>query len=213
METITQVISRMKKEEMQEEEKPSPSCKISWQKDEQCLTVDGNDSVVTQNRDYKRFLIENSPDKQHAICHDVDNCYFGDSPTLSELGKIYGSGLPKAWLIPQLANLCEYCGLKQDASSLQLKELAIIIYNKYYWLKVDELLLFFYRFKCNCYRHFYCYFDPMAVMESLRLFTDERYQAHIKREQKERERQKEIDGKNAISYEEYMKINGQKIFK
>lgn len=213
METITPINSQMKKERIREEEKQSLSCKISWQKDEQCLAGNGDNSVVVHDCDYKQFLVKNSPDRQYEVCHNEDNCYFGNSPTLSELGKVYGSGLPKAWLIPQLVNLCEYCGLKQDASSLQLKELAIIIYNKYYWLKVDELLLFFYRFKCNCYRHFYCYFDPMTVMESLRRFTDERYQAHIKREQTERERQKEIDGKNAVSYEEYMKINGQKIFK
>ena len=188
----------MKQDEMQTERMPSPSCKISSKKDDPCLVVGDTNSVVIHDDDYRKFLLDNSPDRQHIICQDVDGCYFGDSLTLSEVSKVYGNGLPKAWLIPQLVNLSEFCGLKQDASSLQLKELALIIYNKYYWLKVDELLLFFYRFKSNCYKRFYCYFDPTTILESLKMFVDERYWAYTKREQEERERQAVINRKNAV---------------
>lgn len=96
------------------------------------------------------------------------------------------------------------------ASEDQIRELAIIINHNYYWLKVDELLLFFFHFKSKKYKCFYSYFDPMVILDSLNIFLAERSRAYERREHEEREKQAELDRRNAISYEEYLrrKANG-----
>ena len=183
--SLAQILS---KEEMKEEWKHSPLCKNSSMSSEKCLEIIGNNSIIAKEQDMKLFLKNYSPDKQYIICQNADNCFFGESPTLSELSKEYGSGLPKAWLIPQLVNLSEFCGLKERASAEQLKELALIIFQQYYYLKIEELMLFFYRFKCKYYLRFYSYFDPMTVLESLVLFTKERMDEYLRKENEEREK-------------------------
>lgn len=169
---------------------------------EQYLETIENNSVVAKEQDMKLFLKNYSPDKQYIICQNADNCFFGESPTLSELSKEYGSGLPKAWLIPQLVNLSEFCGLKERASAEQLKELALIIFQQYYWLKIEELMLFFYRFKSKYYLRFYSYFDPMTVLESLVLFTKERAEEYLRKENEEREKKEK---KHWVEVQEYRK--------
>ncbi len=129
--SLAQILS---KEEMKEEWKHSPLCKNSSMSSEKCLEIIGNNSIIAKEQDMKLFLKNYSPDKQYIICQNADSCFFGESPTLSELSKEYGSGLPKAWLIPQLVNLSEFCGLKERASAEQLKELALIIFQQYYYL-------------------------------------------------------------------------------
>ena len=169
---------------------------------EQCLETIDNNSVVAKEQKFKQFLQDYSPDKQYIKCQNADSCFFGESPTLSELSKEYGSGFPKAWLIPQLVNLSEFCGLKEHASAEQLKELALIIFQQYFWLKVEELMLFFYRFKCKYYLRFYSYFDPMTVLESLVLFTKERAEEYLRRENEEREKKEK---KHWVEVQEYRK--------
>ena len=119
-----------------------PSCNSSLQKGS--LLSDEQPQLTEEQA---KFLVKNSPDRQHIVCKNENQCFFGDSPTLSQLGRDYGSGFPKAWLVPQISNVSDYCGLKQVASEEQIRELAIIINHNYYWLKVDELLLFFFHFK------------------------------------------------------------------
>ena len=179
------------------------SCSNSLQKGNP-LQNDCNDTIPF-NKEYKDFLLANSPTRQFEVCRNENECFFGNSPTLAELCKNYGAGLPKAWLIPQLDNLSEYCNLKEKASTEQLRDLAIIIYNDYHWLKIDELMLFFYRFKSYHYKCFYSYFDPMVVLGSLKLFLVERNASYERAAQTRREKQAEIDRRNAITYEEYQR--------
>ena len=202
--TIGQILS---KEEMKEEWKHSPLCKNSLKSSELCLGTNDYNSVIAKEQDIKLFLQKYSPDKQYIICQNADSCFFGKSPTLSELSKEYGSGLPKAWLIPQLVNLSEFCGLKERASAEQLKELALIIFQQYYWLKIEELMLFFYRFKCKYYLRFYSYFDPMTVLESLVLFTKERAEEYLRKENEERETKEK---KHWAEVQEYRKALQEK---
>lgn len=197
--SLGQILS---KEEMKEEWKHSQLCKNSSMNSEQCLETIDNNSVVAKEQKFKQFLQDYSPDKQYIKCQNADSCFFGESPTLSELSKEYGSGFPKAWLIPQLVNLSEFCGLKEHASAEQLKELALIIFQQYFWLKVEELMLFFYRFKCKYYLRFYSYFDPMTVLESLVLFTKERAEEYLRRENEEREKKEK---KHWVEVQEYRK--------
>ena len=152
------------------------------------------------------FLMANSPSRQLHICNDSSSCYFGDSPTLSLIRLTYGSNIPEAWLVPQLLDVSLFCGLKQDVDKNQMRTLATIIANDYHWLKIDELLLFFFRFKSAHYLHFYSYFDPHVILESLKIFINERNRAYERMEQKRREIEMDETRKKAISYDEYLRL-------
>lgn len=147
-----------------------------------------------------------NPEMQLAICKNADGCWFGEYPTLARLDKEYGSNSASYWLVPELTNLSEFCGCKDKLTGTSLKECAVIISQQYYYLKISELMLFFYRFKSGRYGRFYGAVDPLAIMEALREFTHERDAAYDRHENEMRMRQYDIDRRNAVSYEEYLKL-------
>ena len=152
------------------------------------------------------FLIAFNPDMQRQICTDSELCMFGDYPTLSTLREGYGNNAPTMWLIPQLTNLSEYCGCKEKLQGKPLEECASIIANEFHYLKVSEMMLFFYRFKAGQYGRFYGSVDPLVITTSLREFLKERAYAYDRHEREERERQREEEMKNAVSWKEYCKM-------
>lgn len=186
-----------------------PSCNSSLQ-NKKLTSKEKTSTADSLEEKQKAFLLENSPEKQYKICMNADLCFFGDSPTLAELSRDYGPGLPKAWLVPQISNLSDFCGLKQVASIEQIRELAIIINQNYYWLKTHELLLFFFRFKSNWYYNFYSYFNPMIILQSLKIFIKERIEAYDRHANDIYQKQLELDRSQSITYEEYQrrKANG-----
>ena len=64
--------------------------------------------------------------------------------------------------------------MKEDASEDQLQLTATAILERYKWLKAGELMLFFFNFKAGFYERFYSYFDPQAIIRSMKLFLQER---------------------------------------
>ena len=94
-----------------------------------------------------------------------------------------------------------------------MRTLATIIANDYHWLKIDELLLFFFRFKSAHYLHFYSYFDPHVILGSLKMFINERARVHERKEQEEREKEAENSRRNAITYEEYLRMKEENVNK
>ena len=111
-----------------------------------------------------------------------------------------------AWLAPQLFDLSEFCGCKDKISEFQIEQCAAIIANTYFYLKVTELMLFFYRFKQGRYGRFYGAVDPLVITTSLRDFIIERNDEYFMHEQKEREAKERESMKNAISYQEYLEM-------
>lgn len=95
---------------------------------------------------------------------------------------------------------------KRKVSEEQLFELSQLIATYYHWLKTDELMLFFARFKATQYERFYSYFDPQVILTSLKQFLVERSRAYDRRDQEVRMREMEEDRKNAITYDEYLKM-------
>lgn len=144
-----------------------------------------------------------NPDTQAVICGNRDLCYFGEFPTLATVNRKYGVGTANAWLIPQIANLSEFCGCKEKITPIQIKECASIIANEYYFLKVSELMLFFYLFKAGRYGKFYGNVDPMVITCSLRQFLTDRSDAIFHHDSEVRRLQEEKEHGKGISYEEY----------
>lgn len=166
-------------------------------------------AILKKFDNVKSFLSGCNPSVQLSACRNPDNCFFGISPTLTELDMAYGPRTAEMWLVPQITDVSLSCGLKEDASEEQIATVAVGIITMYSWLKIGELLLFFFYFKCGKYLKFYSRFDTQIFMQSLRLFLDDRvvkYDAHDRLVQA---RKDEEDRKKAITYEEYLKLKGK----
>lgn len=146
-----------------------------------------------------------NPDYQRIICNNQDECFFGDYPTLATLKAGYGSNSPIMWLVTHLYDLSEYCGCKEKLSTTMLEQCAFVISSEYWYLKISELMLFFYRFKTGRYGRFYGSVDPLVITTSIRDFITERAIEIDRQIQREREEKEAEHSKNAISYEEYLR--------
>lgn len=166
--------------------------------------------LVSKYGNREAFLTEFNPSYQMKVCDNTKECFFGDYPTLAEVKVNYGENAPKMWLIPQLYNLSEYCGVKEKLQGTPLEETAFVIASTYYYFKVTELMLFFHRFKSGRYGRFYGNVDPLVITTALRDFAQERINAIVAKESEDRDREREEQRKNCITWEEYcMKRYGQ----
>lgn len=139
----------------------------------------------------------------------VDDCYFGDYPTIAQLGAEFDRKFPAAWMMAHLHDLSEFCGCKEKLSGHALQQCASTISMEFYWLKISELMLFFHRFKSGKYGRFYGSVDPLVITTSLRDFLKERSIAIVEHERLEAER-KERERKPPVTWEEYcMKEYGE----
>lgn len=128
------------------------------------------------------FLATYNPDMQR-MCANAEECFFGDHPTLAELRRDYGCNMAVMWLLPQLYDLSEYCGVKNKLQGKPLEGCAHVIATEFYYLKVSELMLFFHRFKSGRYGKFYGTVDPLVITSALREFDAERGDAIYKHDQ------------------------------
>ncbi len=123
---------------------------------------------------FNEFVVANTPSQQFYLCQDPEQCIFGNSPCLRLLDITYGMYASVIWLVPQIADVSICCGLKEDASEVQIKLVAAAIASKYKYLKTDEVMLFLFNFKAGFYEQFYCYFDPQTIIKSMPTFLQER---------------------------------------
>jgi len=155
----------------------------------------------------QNFLKTVNPKTQIRICAYTDVCLFGDYPTLADLSLAFSKNTPVVWLVPQLFDLSEYCGCKEKLTKWQLEQCATIIAQTYSFLKITEIMLFFYQFKQAKYGKFYGAVDPLTIMTSLKDFVVERNDAYRRKEQEEREKAENKSKKESITWEEYCKRN------
>lgn len=167
-----------------------------------------NQLKVSSGETIEEYMVAVNPSVQLEVCQDERDCYLGDYPTLGLLRTAYGKEAATMWLIPQLYNLSEYCGVKNKLEGTPLEECASIIANIYKHLKVSELMLFFYRFKAGKYGRFYGNVDPMIITSSLQLFCRERNDFWFKYDSEQRKKEMEESRKNAVTYDEYCKRRG-----
>jgi len=123
---------------------------------------------------FEEFAQANNPSRQFTICQDREHCVFGGSPWLKLLDVSYGKLASAIWLVPQIADVSVCCGLKEDAIEDQFRLVAMAISTQYNYLNTDELMLFFFNFKAGFYERFYSYFDPQAIIRSMKSFLHDR---------------------------------------
>lgn len=167
-------------------------------------------SLVSKYGNLKSFLVAFNPDRQYAITNDVDDCYFGEYPTLAKVNSEYCETAATQWLNIQLYNLSEYCGTKDKMTPQQTLECSKVIISMFYYLKVSEVMLFLFLFKSGKYGKFYGAIDPLTIISSLREFLKERTFEIIRHENESMAKAIEEYKKNAISYEEWKKTSNRK---
>lgn len=151
-----------------------------------------------------------NPDNQATLANRHNDSWItADVPTLALLNQTYGKTASVQWLVVQIYNLSEFCGCKDKLSTAQIHELSRIIDTSYYHLKLTELMMFFFNFKMGKYGKFYGAVDPMVITCALREFMDERNSRIDQVENERRRKQEEKEKKNAVSYEEYLKMKGK----
>lgn len=140
------------------------------------------------------------------LCKDVDLCFRGQSPTLKELERNYNRLAPVAFLNPQITDLAAYSNCRNVLDESAIEHLAMMISNEFSYLKLTELMLFFYRFKLGKYENFYGAVSPMAITKSLNEFVKERNE-YLKAVESREMLQKQLEErKTAITYAEYLEM-------
>jgi len=145
----------------------TPSTSLTKQEQEKQLSI----SKRFGNCD--SFLQKVNPQTQAAFATKQKQALMGDYPTLTDICLTYGKTFSEQWLYPQIADLAMFTGAK-NLTKEQMRGLASVIAVEYRYLKVTELLLFFYRFKTGRYGRFYGAVDPMVITCALREFMKER---------------------------------------
>lgn len=144
---------------------------------------------------------------EKAYCKHVWRCIFGKAPTLSQVNAVYGKNTSTAWLVPLIYDFSEFCGCKEKLNKQQTDDVANIIANDYHWLKVTEVMLFFWWFKTGKYGKFYGNVDPMVITSALREFIRDRNAIIAKRDSIEKEQKEKEWRKTALTYEQWRELH------
>lgn len=158
----------------------------------------------------KEFMVLFNPGKQFAFCKDKDRCFTGLAPTLNVLDNAFGGNVTESWLAIQLRDLSEYAGSREKLSTAQIDQIAKTVHLAFGFLKVTELMYFFYLFKSGKFGHFYGAVDGLVITESLREFLKIRCAEidRIEREQRDRLRieQERREAGSRITLEEWKEL-------
>lgn len=169
-------------------------------------TLSGNALRETMRRRYgdrEQFMLTFTSSHEAAYCRHVERCIFGSAPTLSQVNTAYGANTSAAWIITLLTDVSEFCGCKEKITKEQTDTLADIIALNYGYLKVTEMMLFFWWFKGGRYGKFYGAVDPMVITAALRDFVKDRNAIIARHDSMEAERKQAEWRKRAITYEQY----------
>ena len=142
---------------------------------------------------------------QASFARKPERAVMGEYPTLTDLNNSYGKTFAEQWLYPQITDLSTFTGAK-NLDKDQIQKLASVISIEYHYLKVTEIMLFFYLFKTGRYGRFYGTVDPMVITCAMRDFIKERNIFIGQCMQAEKERIAEENKQPTMSYEEYLRV-------
>lgn len=155
------------------------------------------------------FLTKFSPTNQVKMCGHEVQCLVADTPSVVAVKHAYGDEITTKWLATHLIELNEYCGVKDKMTIPQIDQLSRILISQYGYLKPQEFMLFFLKFKAGEYGKLYGVIDPIVISDSFSKFLDYRKmlleRAELERIRREREEQDKAAENLAISYNEYIK--------
>lgn len=115
-----------------------------------------------------------------------------DSPTLKSILERYGLATARLVVIPHITDFISFAASKSTIEETAIISLANIIVANYGFMKVSEIMLFFFRFKSGLLGNIYGALTPMDITCALRNFSvylgDIRSMARMREEEQERER-------------------------
>lgn len=172
-----------------------------------CLTISKS------KEEAKELLEKFNPSVQHRCYAYPERCVSGSAPTLAVVNRDYGELVAVDWLTIELNDYQNFIGVKEEnkATLDVVCELSRMILGRYYFLKLSELMLFFQKLKYGDYGEMYGCIDAVRILRALRTFVSERNVIIDRLGQAEREKKRDEERKNAISYEEYIKRKKRKI--
>lgn len=151
-----------------------------------------------------------APDKQAIYCKAEQRCIEGTAPSISETSEAYGTEVSLSWLEIQIKDLSDFSGCKEKLEIGQIKEIARILAFQFGAMKITEMMLFFYLFKCGQFGKFYGAVDGLTITTAFNEFIDYRFEKKFryeeerrKIEQKEREEHDKYFLLTRSEYEEY----------
>jgi hypothetical protein len=154
-----------------------------------------------------QFMLTFTCSHEKMYCKHIWRCIFGSAPTLSQINLAYGKNTSAACVVPLLTDVSEFCGCKEKLSEDQLEELSYIISGEYHWLKITEIMLFFWWFKSGKYGKFYGSVDPMIIVSALKQFVKDRNAIIAKRDIMEKEQKEKEWKKTALTYEQWRELH------
>lgn len=123
-----------------------------------------NDQIRVLYKEPKDFLEAFSVKRQREVVNDHRGCIFGAYPTLRQVNTVYGDDVAQDWLIEQVTQLSAYFGVREKLDDMQVLELCDHIYMDFSWLKVSDLMLFFWFAKGGRFGDFRYQIDPIRII-------------------------------------------------
>lgn len=159
------------------------------------------------NKAAEELLKQYNPSLQPKYCQYPKRCILGKAPTLHDIKALYGAKTVESWLIIQLNDFNESVNFKED-KKIQIPnmvQIARMTIAKFYYLKLSEVMLFFFNLKLGEYGKLYGRIDTITFFTALKQFFTYRGEL-IDQAIKEKQRAERDEAeKHAISYEEYCK--------
>lgn len=166
-------------------------------------------ALQTRYGDAAALLATFNPDEQYALATRPEQAYTGQALTLAAVSRDYGENVAEAWLEIQVHDLAKFAGVRDKLTNQQSRATAKAILATSHYLNLNELLLFFFKFKAGEYGRFYGQIDPLVITNALQDFKRDRRDAlfTIESQRAATERAKRSTG--AVSREEYEKLKAR----
>lgn len=138
----------------------------------------------------------------------IGEAYLSGVPTLTYMDLCYGDGSADIWLVLWISDTYAKCGFLNNQVTDRMKiGLANSIRKAYYYLNLNELIVFFKNFLAGKYERFYSSPNPQIISSSIGMFCYERSDTISKVERIRDDERKKIDmnSTKAVSFEEWRK--------
>ena len=165
--------------------------------------------VLSQYGTIDNFMLTMSPARQLQVKDNRQGFMVGEFPTLNNIAEAYGRTSPIQWLIAQITNLSEFCGVKDKLTGDQCEELAWLIAGEYSYYTVTQFLVFFHDFKMGRFGKFFGAVDPLVITTAIKEFDKERVRLLSIQEREEEDKRLREEAKYALKPDELKKFLGE----
>lgn len=147
-----------------------------------------------------------SPEKQCEICKTAINAVSYDSLTLKEISDLYGSKTARLTIIPHIADFVMFTNSKDVMGEQSIIQCADVIVTSYGYLKVTEIMLFFFKYKSGDLGNVYGSISPLDITTSLKKFCGVLYSIREKQKDMEMQDKRNRQHEGCVTYEQYQEI-------